>query len=135
MAVVNGTVYVYSTDGNVIGASTNASISLSVDLPDATTKDSGGWAEHIQGLRSWEGSFEGLYDPSETYTIKEIFDLINSRTDWAVVFQHTSATAGTLSFTGTASFSSLELTSEMEASMGWTTSFTGNGALAAVELT
>jgi len=135
MSVLNGTLYVYSVDGNVIGATTNASISLSVDLPDATTKDSGGWAEHIQGLRSWEGSFEGLYDPSETYTINDIYTLINSRTDWAVVFQHTGATAGTISFTGTASFASLELTSEKEASMGWSTSFTGNGALTAVELT
>jgi len=135
MAVLNGTLYLVSVDGNVIGATKTASLSIGVDLPDATTKDSGGWAEHISGLRSWEGSFDGLYDPSETYTPKEITDLITARTGFTFLFQHSGATAGTMSFTGSASVSSFELGAEMEASMTFSASFTGNGALTITELT
>lgn len=134
MSVLNGTLYLVDVDGNPLGASTNASLSISVDLPDATTKDSAGWAEHIQGLRSWEGSFEGLYDPSETYTPKEITDLMVARTDFAMVFEPSAQTSGQLSFSGNASFTSFELTSEMESSMGWSASFTGNGVLTVSEL-
>lgn len=135
MAVLNGTLYVVDVDSNLIGQSTNATLSIGVDLPDATTKDSGGWAEHIHGLRSWEGSADYLYDPSETYNAKDILDLITGRTGFTFLFEHSSQTAGTVSFTGSASVNSFEMGAEMEGSMTWNFSFTGNGALTITEYT
>lgn len=135
MARINGSLYVVDVDSNLIAQSQNASISISVDLPDATTKSSGGYAEHIQGLRSWEGSVEYLYDPSETYNAKDILDLITSRTGFTFLFEHSSQTAGTISFTGSASVNNFEMSAEMEGVVAWSFSFTGNGALTVVEYT
>jgi len=36
-------------------------ISADVDLPDASNKESAGWAEHIQGMRNATLSFDALY--------------------------------------------------------------------------
>lgn len=135
MSTYNGTVYVVTVDGNLIGSSRSATLTRTVETIDTTTKDSGGNSEHIQGVRSWEGSFEGLYDPSDTYTIKEIYDLMSSRTGCTILFQTSTADAGSLSFTGSASFTSIELSAPYEDVVGWSASFTGNGALTVTELT
>ena len=135
MAVYNGTLYVVSVDGSVLGGAKTASLTTDVDLFDTTTKDSGGWAEHGQGLRSWSGSFDGLYDPSDTNTIEDIYDLITGRTGCTILFQTSTAAATSLSFTGSASFANIELSAEMEATVAWSASFTGNGALTITKLT
>ena len=45
-----------------IGHTTSCTLSVNQELPDATTKDSSGYAENINGLRSFEISFDGLVD-------------------------------------------------------------------------
>lgn len=127
MAKVNGTLYLVKSDGTTIGSTTNASLSLSIDLPETTTKGSAGWAEHLQGLRSWEGSFEGLYDETDTYGLTELYAEITNRTTFTILIEST--TVGNIEFTGTASLSNIEATFEMEQPVGWSASFTGSGAL------
>ena len=69
--VFNGTnllVKVIADGGTLatIGHTTSCSMSLTHDLPEATTKDSSGYAEFISGIRGGTISFEGLvaYDDS-----------------------------------------------------------------------
>ena len=78
MSAVNGTLYaVLSTTGiiSTAVASTDkiyscktASLNVNIDLPDATTKESAAWAEHITGLRDASVDFGGVWDEAATAT-------------------------------------------------------------------
>lgn len=126
MAKINGTLYLLTVGGDAIGATTNCTLSYNADLPETTTKDSGGWAEHLQGLRSAEGSIEGLYDPTETYGLEEILSAIQNRTD-LVCELIASTAAGSLAIEFNASWNNAEITMEMENPVGISASFTVNG--------
>lgn len=96
MAVYNGTsitVYIPTEDTDNDDASTawepvalakSASLNINQDTPDATTKDSAGWAQSIVGVRNWDVSFDGLTDftlelSADRPNAKALFDYINSR--------------------------------------------------------
>jgi hypothetical protein len=102
------------TLGN-IGHTTSCSLSLSQDLPEATTKDSSGMQEVISGVRSAEISFEGLvvYDESSgIQNQEEVADFILNRNkvDW----QFGTAESGDTIYSGEGFLSSVEVTAEME---------------------
>ena len=130
MAVINGTTMTLLLDGVRIAATKSATLNLNVDLPDATSKDSAGWAAHIQGLRSWDGSFDGLYDPSGTVNFEQLYDMIETRhSDIICEFADLTTTGGGEVFRGVASISGLTITAEMETPVTLSGSFTGNGKL------
>lgn len=135
MAKINATKFLVYVDGNAIGSTTNASISINVDLPSTTTKDSAGWEEHLAGggLRGATGSFEGLEDPTDTVSVTEIFDLIDSRSDFT--FQLSTGEAGDDVWQGTATINQLDVDYEMEQPVGVSGGFKLNGALTRVTLT
>lgn len=61
MSKINGTNIVVYADGLLIAAQRGGTINFNQDLPDATNKDSSGWAEHKNGLRGASVDFDGLY--------------------------------------------------------------------------
>lgn len=61
MAKINGTSLKVYANGTLIAYQKNCTVSWEQDLPDATTKDSGGWEEHINGMRRASCDFDGLY--------------------------------------------------------------------------
>jgi len=126
MAKLNGTLYAFNADGDNIASCTSTSVSFNLDLPDTTTKGSGGYAEHLGGLRSGEGSFDALYDTSDTYSAAEIFDQLDARTSIACMLL-AEGESGTIAFDFEASFSSLEFNTEMEQPVSLSGSFTING--------
>lgn len=127
MAKINATRFLVYVNGTAIGSTTTASISVEVDLPSTTTKNSGGWAEHLQGLRNASGSFEGLEDPTETMGATELFDLINNRSKFDLLL--VTDTAGDEGFSASASISNLEFEYEMEQPVSLSGSFTVDGQL------
>ena len=50
--------------GDTIGFATSASLSVSMDLRDSTTKSSLGWQDNLGGLKSWEISGDAFVDLS-----------------------------------------------------------------------
>jgi len=66
MAIQNATNVAIRVDGKVngdtIGFATSASLSVSMDLRDSTTKSSLGWQENLGGLKSWEISGDAFVD-------------------------------------------------------------------------
>jgi len=66
MAIQNATNVAIRVDGKLagdtIGFATSASLSLSMDLRDSTTKSSLGWSESLGGLKSWEISGDAFVD-------------------------------------------------------------------------
>ena len=122
------------TESEKVLFTTNCTLSITHDLPDATTKDSAGWAEHISGLRSWEITVDGLsdFEGSEGDNIYDLWDLIdNRRTTARVIFAVDDNDSGSASayFYGEVSLANLELTNEMEATASFSGTLTGNGAL------
>ncbi len=63
----------------MLGHSTNATISLDVDLPESTNKDSQGFREVIAGVKSGTISVEGLVDYTDTVSFADFSTLLLTR--------------------------------------------------------
>jgi predicted secreted protein len=128
MAKVNGTsilLYIETAPGTwtPIAGSTSANISIDADLPDATTKDSGGWAESIHGLRSLSVDVDGLHDDAGTLTDDDLAQLVIDRTP---VMWRMMGTSGTIFYQGEGKIGSYSKSADMEQPVGFTVSITGN---------
>ena len=82
--VYNGTnlLLKFAVDGSTpvtLGHTTSATLTITHDLPESTSKDSSGFQEVISGLRSGEISFEGLVDYTDTLNHDEIFTMVSNR--------------------------------------------------------
>jgi hypothetical protein len=126
-SVFNGTNLLLSVEGDVLGHTTSCSLSLSNDLPEATTKDSNGFQEVIAGVISGELSFDGLVDYSDTANAIELADYLLARTQITCVFG--TAVTGDAIFTAEGYLSSVEQSAEMESPVSYSGSITLTGAI------
>lgn len=129
MALINGTNLVIKVGGVAILKATTASLELSVDMPDATTKDSAGWAEFFAGVRSFTLSSDGLIDYATAAAVEtdELVAMLIARNTVAVTFA--TSTAGDMLLSGNAFVSSISQTADMESPSGFSVTFQGTGAL------
>lgn len=118
------------TTYDVIGRCTSASLSVSMETRDTTTKDSAGWQENLEGLKSWSVSGDGLV----TYSVgtdedgpNDLFTLLSNRTKVKIKFGST--TTDELDYTGDAFLVSYEQEAGVEDNVTYSFSFTGTGAL------
>jgi predicted secreted protein len=128
MPAFNGTTILLRADGNPLALLTDTTLNIEQDLPDATSKDAGGWSEHINGLRSFSVDVDGLADFTGTTgnaTILTAF--ITGREN--VSFRFAPTTSGQLQYTGTVSLASLSITAPNEDTATLTGSMTGKGSL------
>jgi len=122
-----------STDGStydIIGRATSASLSVSMETRSTTTKDSAGWDENLEGLKSWSLSGDGLvtYSITGDYdTPDDLFTLLSNRTLVKVKFG--SATSGEIDYTGDAYLVSYEQEAGVEENVTYSFGFTGTGVL------
>jgi TP901-1 family phage major tail protein len=115
---------------DIIGRATSASLSVSMETRDTTTKDSAGWQENLEGLKNWSLSGDGLvtYSISGDYdTPDDLFTLLSNRTLVKVKFG--SATSGEIDYTGDAYLVSYEQEAGVEENVTYSFSFTGTGTL------
>ena len=118
------------TTYDIIGRATSASLSVSMETRDTTTKDSAGWQENLEGLKSWSLSGDGLvtYSIAGDYdTPDDLFTLLSNRTLVKVKFG--SATTGEIDYTGDAYLVSYEQEAGVEENVTYSFSFTGPGTL------
>jgi predicted secreted protein len=128
MSAINGTTVLLRANGNPLALLTDTTLNIEQDLPDATSKDSGGWAAHINGLRSFSIDVDGLASfVATTGNANILANLIANRSQ--VSFRFATATSGQLQFTGTVSLASLSLTAPNEDTATLSGSMTGTGAL------
>lgn len=133
--IVNGTSLVVLVGTEVVAHATSCTLSVSTDLPDATTKQSGGWAQEIAGLRSWTLTTDGLatVEPTGTdFVVGDIFSALNGRTSVTVKFTTVNGSTpivGDLIWSGSAFVESLDITADMESPATYSASFTGTGQL------
>jgi TP901-1 family phage major tail protein len=118
------------TTYDIIGRATSASLSVSMETRDTTNKDSAGWQENLEGLKSWSLSGDGLvtYSISGDYdTPDDLFTLLSNRTLVKVKFG--SATSGEIDYTGNAYLVSYEQEAGVEENVTYSFGFTGTGVL------
>ena len=109
------------------GHTTSATLSLSADMPEATSKSSSGFQEVIAGVMSGEISFEGLVAYDDTAGADEITTYLLGRTkeDWTF---STAVTGDTL-YSGEGFISSCEVSAEMESPVTYSGTITCTGAI------
>jgi predicted secreted protein len=136
--IFNGTSLVVLVGNEVVAHSTSCSLSISADLPDSTTKSSGGWADEISGLRSWSLTTDGLTTVEPTganYVVGDLSSLITGSGRASVLVKFTTVSTGStvipgdLVWSGQAFLESLDITADMESPVTYSASFTGSGPL------
>tara|TARA_R110000823_G_scaffold309869_1_gene434429 strand:- start:21974 stop:22381 length:408 start_codon:yes stop_codon:yes gene_type:complete len=125
--VFNGTNLILTVGGISIGHTTSCSLSLSMDTPEATTKDSNGFSEYIGGIKGGEISFEGLVAYDDTANAIQMADYLLARTELTCVFG--TAEVGDVVYTAQAFLSSVEVSAEMESAVTYSGSLTITGAI------
>lgn len=134
-AIMNSTNVVIgiSTDGGTtyssIARATSSSLSVSMDVRDTTNKDSAGWRELLEGLKSWSLSADGLvcFNVTGKKTISDLYGYLNSRT--AVTVKFGSAGTGEKVYSGLAYITAVSQDSGFEDNVTYSVSFEGAGAL------
>lgn len=141
-SVFNGTSLVVLIGTEVIAFATSCSLSIAIDAPDASTKQSLGWADEIGGQKSWSLTTDGLATvvPGAVATYistTELSNLAIARTAVTVKFTTvnndtvggvTPVTGDTI-YSGQAFIESVDMTADMENPVTYSVSFKGTGAL------
>ncbi len=125
--VFNGTNLLLKIEGTTVGHTTSCSLSLSMDTPEATTKDSAGFSEYIGGVKGGEISFEGLIAYDDSFNAIQAADNLLNRTQLTCVFGTTES--GDAIYTAEAFLTSVEMSGEMEAATTYSGSLTITGAI------
>ncbi|HMA78192.1 MAG TPA: phage tail tube protein [Candidatus Paceibacterota bacterium] len=130
--IMNGTdlsVYFNATDGSetVIAHATECSISISEDARDTTTKQSSGWRELLEGLRSWSVSTSHLFAEDASNGLQEIWSELNNRAEVSLLF--TNENTGDYRWNGRARIASIEKNAGTEDNVTYSVTFEGTGAL------
>ena len=141
-SVFNGTSLVVLIGDEVIGYATSCSLSLAIDTPDASTKQSLGWADEIGGQRSWSLTTDGLatVNPNSTapyISTVELNALAIDRTPVEVKFttvnndvvDGVTPVTGDVIYYGYAFIESVDMTADMENPVTYSVSFKGPGVL------
>jgi len=140
MAIVNATdvvVKINTTAGSapsdVLLHCTSASLAISRDLRDSTTKASGGWQNNLPGLKSWEISGDGFVDFDGTMDTKDLIQEMildyNPGTSDPMV-EVSFGVAGSGVFTGKAIITSISIDAGVEENATYSISLQGTEDLA-----
>lgn len=133
MAILNGTTFTIYWNSNKIGYGITSNVNLNMATRDTTTKDSGGWEESAEALRSWSMSFKGYFDPGASgAAFDDLFADMNTRTSRTVKF--TNNTSGSKEYSGTAYITKLDNNADKENSMEFSVEFKGTGQLSEVTI-
>jgi len=131
MAIQNATGVVLSIAGTALAHCTSASLSISRDLRDSTTKSSAGWSESLAGLMSWEMSGDSFVDITQGDSDTNIAALIAGG-EVVVTFvldDADSATPAPVTYTGDALITSVSMDAGVEENTSWSISLTGTAEL------
>lgn len=125
--VMNGTLMTVTVGGVAIDMQTECSISLSMETRDITSKDSSGFRELLEGLRSGSVTFSALHAEDNTYNIDDLFTLWSTRASATVNF--TTANTGDKEFSATAYLTSFEQSAGTEDNVTISGTFELTGAI------
>lgn len=125
--IINGTSLGVYVGGTLITHSTSANVSFSMETRDASTKDSAGYREILEGQRSWTIEAEGMTALDAANGFEELFAAWVARTALTVKFATTDATDQF--YQGTGYCTSLSVDSGVEDSSTFSATFEMSGTV------
>lgn len=130
MAILNATAVTLSIAGESMTHSTSCSFTINRDLRDSTTKGSGGWADNLAGLMSWEMSGDSFIDTAATNASYQ--DMVNALIAGEAVTVVFDIEGATQTYTGLALLTSVSADAGVEDNTTFSVSLTGTGQVAVV---
>lgn len=131
--ILNGTLCKIQVAGTTVAHLTSNGVSMSHSTREASTKDSAGWKDSLEGQKSWSMSGEGFFAEDASYGYEDLFTAYAART--AVVLTYTTDVSGDMEYSGSAYITALERTDGLEESTTFSISFEGTGAIAKAAVT
>jgi len=110
-----------------IAFSTSASLSITREMRDVTNKDSGGWSESLEGLKSFEMTSDALQDFNADLSFREFFDDLAA--DDTVTIRFAERGSGQ-KYEGEAYVSSLSLDAGVEDNATYSVTLNGTASVA-----
>ena len=127
LGILNGTLAKIQVGGTTIAHLTSNSLTFDMSTRDASTKDSAGWKEALEGQKSFSGSAEGFFAEDASYGYGDLYTVFINRT--LVTVTWTTDVAGDMEYSGSCYVTSLEKTDGLEESSTFSVSFEGTGAV------
>jgi len=127
--IINGTVFLLSIGGTVLPDQTEGSISISMETRDITTKDSLGYRELLEGVRSGSISVSGLVDDDGAGGAgSDLFAVLDGRSSVSIVFG-LDAASDDYNYSCSAFCTSLEVSAATEDNVTYSATFEITGAI------
>jgi len=110
-----------------IACTTDATISLSREVIEATCKDNGGARQVLGGSLSWTMTAAGLWKFDAAYGIEDLVDAILADTTLTARWSMESSTIGDFYLEGSVKVTSVEASSPVNGAATWSVTFEGSG--------
>lgn len=127
MSAINGTTIILDIDGSPLAMMADSVLNVEQDLPASSNKDNSGWADHINGERSWSIDLDGEADFGNNANVETLLDLILNRSNPSIEFA--TSTSGDVKVTGNVSLANMNVGSPNEDVAPVGGSLTGKGEL------
>ena len=124
MAAIKGLDVLIKVGSQVVGGQRNASIELSAESIDTTTKQSGGWSTKTAGVKSWTSSCDVVYFIDDA-GIKSVYTAFEAGNEIDLEFSNASG----VYHKGKAIITSISEEAGQDDVVSYTMSFEGTGAL------
>jgi len=121
MSKINGSNLLLYADGTAIASQKTCTVSWEQDLPGASTKDSSGWEEHINGTKRCTCDFDALFSTDGLSDVYLMTSLLNRRSLELVI------DGGGFPIVGEADMKSLVINAQKEEAAGLSGSFKFKG--------
>jgi TP901-1 family phage major tail protein len=132
MAILNGTIFLLKVAGTALADQTEGSISINMETRDITTKDSTGYRELAEGLRSGSISVSGLVDDNDSGGAGgTLFTALDQRQAVALVFGFDDA-SDDYNYTCNGFCTSLEVSGGTEDNVTYSATFEITGSITQV---
>lgn len=125
--IMNGTLLGVYSASTLIAHATEGSISLNLDTRDATTKDSSGTRDLLEGIKSGTISVSALYAEDAAYGVDDLMTAWSGRSTLAIKFS--TEVTGDHFWSASAYVTSLEVNAGMEDNVSYSATFELTGAI------
>lgn len=131
--LLNGTSMLLYVGGTAIAGTNSHTMNLDMATRPASTKESGGHEEVLEGQRSWNFDFDGLTSYDAAYGFEELKALWDGRT--LIVVKFGTEVVGDPRYTGNGFLTNVSVGATMEDTVTYNGSIKGTGDLATETVT
>ena len=125
--IMNGTLSTLTVGGTSIAHLTSTEFGFEMETRDASSKDSGGDKDVLEGMKSFSGSGSGFFAEDAAFGFTDLFASYTARTPVTIIWG--TAVVGDKTYSGSCYITSLTRSEPVEDSITFDVSFEGTGAV------